>query len=213
MRMFASYLGLTKITRSATTALIAPPALAGHHREGGGTLIGTAALDGFLAGVERRAFGYARLALGNDDDALDVVQDAMLRLATHYAARPEAEWPPLFFSILRRRITDLQRRRSVRARWHWGRRSADAGADPVATAPAGPDAEPFAQLAGEDLHGRLEAVLQRLPPRQQQAFLFRILEGMDVAATAAVMGCSAGSIKTHLSRAMQRIRSELQEDL
>lgn len=199
--------------RSTVAALYAPDSTVGRSREGGGVLDKLTALDSFLARVEHQAFGLARLALGNDDDALDAVQDAMLRLATRYAARPADEWRPLFFSILRRRITDMQRRRSVRARWHLPWQAAAPDLDPVATAPAGPAAEPLAQLTGDGLRRQLETVLQALPTRQQQAFMFRVLEGMDVAQTAKIMGCSTGSIKTHLSRAMQRIRSELQEYL
>ncbi len=73
-------------------------------------------LDHFLAGVERRAFRIAQMALRDRDDALDVVQDAMLHLARSYGGRPSGEWRPLFYRILYNGIRDKQRRRTVRSR-------------------------------------------------------------------------------------------------
>lgn len=109
------------------------------------------ALDRFLAGVERRAFGIARMALADDEDALDVVQDAMIRLVRRYASRPAGEWRPLFYRILNNGIRDSLRRRRVRRRvmgWVPGRRDDDV--DPVQAASRRTTSEPLASTVGED---------------------------------------------------------------
>lgn len=170
-----------------------------------------ATLEAFLASVERRAWRIAEIALCDPDEALDAVQDAMLRLVRHYAGKPAGEWPPLFWGILRRRITDLQRRRAVRNRimaWTGHATNADGEALPAWEAPdPGPD--PSRALASRQAHAAMSAAVRALPRRQQQAFLLRVLEGMDVADSAKAMGCSAGSVKTHLSRAMDALRTKL----
>jgi RNA polymerase sigma-70 factor (ECF subfamily) len=173
----------------------------------------TRALNSFLAGVERRAFRMARIALRDDEDALDAVQDAMLQLARRYAGRDPAEWPPLFYRILQNRVRDLQRRRMVRGRvmalLPWRRDEEDAP-DPIAEAPD-PAPGPAAQVEGGAMMAALETALQKLPARQREAFLLRNLEGLDVAQTAAAMGCSDGSVKTHYFRAMQALKAQLGE--
>ena len=172
-----------------------------------------ATIEAFLASVERRAWRVAEIALHDPDEALDAVQDAMLRLVRHYSEKPAAEWPPLFWGILRRRITDLQRRRTVRNRilvWT-GRATNDDDEDlPAWEAPdLGPD--PARALASRQAHAAMSKAIRALPRRQQQAFMLRVLEGLDVADTAKAMGCSAGSVKTHLSRAMDALRTQLEE--
>ncbi len=170
--------------------------------------------------MERRAFRIAQIALGNKDDALDAVQDAMLKLVQSYARKPEDEWPPLFYSILRRRITDMQRRRVVRNRviaWFGGKETStdeeDDAWDPVETA-ADPNAiDPLQQLANTGTLLALDGAVNALPGRQQQAFMLRMFEGLDVAQTARAMGCSEGSVKTHLSRAVHTLRLSLGEHL
>lgn len=172
-----------------------------------------ATIEAFLASVERRAWRIAEIALRDPDEALDAVQDAMLRLVRHYSAKPAEEWPPLFWGILRRRITDLQRRRSVRNRilvWTGRAMNEDDEALPAWEAPdPGPD--PARALASRQAHAAMSVAIRALPRRQQQAFLLRVLEGLDVADTAKAMGCSAGSVKTHLSRAMDALRTRLED--
>ena len=170
------------------------------------------ALNQFLAGVELKAFKIAKAALRHEDDALDAVQDAMLQLARAYAARPAEEWKPLFYRILENRIRDMQRRRTVRGRviaWLPMRGDSDEDEpDPIAQA-ASPEPQPGRRLELDEAVGALERALEALPRRQQQAFLLRALEGLDVAATAAAMGCSEGSVKTHYFRAVQALRAQL----
>jgi RNA polymerase sigma-70 factor, ECF subfamily len=170
------------------------------------------ALNQFLAGVELKAFKIAQMALRHEDDALDAVQDAMLQLARAYADRPAQEWKPLFYRILENRIRDMQRRRTVRGRvisWLPFRGDEDdEEPDPIAQAPS-PEPQPVKRLELDEAMGALESALAALPRRQQQAFLLRALEGLDVAATAAAMGCSEGSVKTHYFRAVQALRTQL----
>ena len=167
-------------------------------------------MDGFLASVERRAFRVAELALGHREDALDAVQDAMIRLQ-RYRDRPACEWTPLFWSILRRQMTDRHRRNALRRRvdgWLGRADDEDAG-DPLAAFP-----DPGLDPSGEHLRAqRWEALgraLRQLPRRQRECFLLRELQGLSVAQTAAAMGCSDGSVKTHLSRALAALRGHME---
>ncbi|OGI52268.1 MAG: RNA polymerase sigma factor [Candidatus Muproteobacteria bacterium RIFCSPHIGHO2_12_FULL_60_33] len=175
----------------------------------------TQALDRFLAGVERRAFVMARLATGNADDAHDIVQDAMLTLVSRYASRGEQEWGPLFHTILQSRIIDWHRRSKVRNRlrvW-FGKRDEDDEDDPLQNIVDGRSPDPPAQLKDKQAMAALEAAIHKLPPRQQQAFLLRAWEGLDVAQTAHAMKCSEGSVKTHYSRAVHTLREQLEDHL
>src|ERR1700683_1509041 len=170
------------------------------------------ALNQFLAGVELKAFKIAQAALRHQDDALDAVQDAMLQLARAYADRPHEEWKPLFYRILENRIRDMQRRRTVRGRviaWLPFRgEDEDEESDPIAQAPS-TEPQPLKRLELDEAMGALEKALGELPRRQQQAFMLRTLEGLDVAETATAMGCSEGSVKTHYFRAVQTLRAQL----
>ena len=171
------------------------------------------ALDRFLAGIERRAHRVASLALRDRAEAEDAVQDAMIRLVRHYAMRPEDQWRPLFYRILRNRITDLQRRagirRAVMAIWSGTARD-ESAPDPIEDV-ADARGRPDEVLEGDELLARIEAVLATLSRRQREAFLFRNFEGLDVAQAAIAMGCSEGSVKTHYFRAMQALQGALGE--
>ncbi len=171
-------------------------------------------MDAFLASVEKKAFAIAKSQLRHHDDALDVVQDAMIRLVKGYADKPQDEWAPLFFRILTNRVRDLQRRRTVRNRvMSWFSAPADEeGEDEIARAPDLGGAEPADLLQAEETFGSLEAAVAALPARQREAFLLRSIEELDTAATATAMGCSQGSVKTHYSRALNSLRNYLQEE-
>jgi RNA polymerase sigma-70 factor (ECF subfamily) len=173
----------------------------------------TRALDRFLLDVERRAYRIARIAVRSDDDALDIVQDAMLQLARRYGARTSDEWRPLFFRILQNRIRDCLRRRKVRSKLlAWLPRAQDerAASDPFEHV-ADEAPLPAQTLATEQAMRMLEQALGVLPARQQEAFMLRNFEGLDVAETARAMGCSEGSVKTHYSRAVHALRERLGE--
>ncbi len=170
-------------------------------------------LDRFLASVERRAFVTARMATGNADDALDIVQDAMLGLAQGYATRPAQEWGPLFQTILQSRIRDWYRRSRVRNRfrvWFGGRDDGDDSPDPMAELPDTHEPGPEKRIGHARAMGTLEQAINALPLRQQQAFILRAWEGLDTRETAQAMGCSEGSVKTHYSRACGTLREALE---
>jgi RNA polymerase sigma-70 factor (ECF subfamily) len=181
----------------------------------GDVLDHTRELDKFLAEIERRAFRMAQVALRDPDDAMDVVQDAMLKLACNYSAKPSAEWRPLFYRILENGIRDLQRRRTVRKKfmvWLPGPKDDPDGAaqDPIENVSDGGPA--VADILMQDqAMVKLEEGLRALPSRQREAFMLRNFEGLDVADTAQAMGCSEGSVKTHYSRAVHTLREQLGE--
>ena len=175
-------------------------------------------LSEFLAGVERRAYKQALFAVRDDEAALDIVQDAMMRLAEKYGGKPAEELPLLFQRILQNAIRDFYRRRKVRSLWTTllsalGGKREDDDSDPLETleAEAGPTQEksPDEQLEQAQLIERIEKEIMRLPARQREAFLLRYWEEFDVAETAAAMGCSEGSVKTHCSRATHALAAAL----
>jgi RNA polymerase sigma-70 factor (ECF subfamily) len=168
-----------------------------------------------LADIERRAFRMAQVALRDPDDALDVVQDAMLKLARNYGSKPSAEWRPLFYRILENGIRDLQRRRTVRKKlmvWLPGfKEDPDNEAqDPLDSVADGRPDAPELLMQAQAME-KLEGSLRALPARQREAFMLRNFEGLDVAQTAKAMGCSEGSVKTHYSRAVHSLREQLGE--
>jgi RNA polymerase sigma-70 factor (ECF subfamily) len=172
-----------------------------------------ASLGSFLASVERRALRVAQLTTRDRDEALDLVQDAMLRLVRGYGTRAPAEWPPLFHRILTNRIRDWQRARRLRARLFFWQRDPDEPPDSAIEQVPDPAArEGPGELQGEQLLVQLEAALRKLPARQREAFELRVWHGLSVHDAAHAMSCSAGSVKTHLFRAMQALRADLGQD-
>jgi len=159
----------------------------------------------------------AQFATRDPDDALDLVQEAMLKLVQHYGDRSELEWGPLFYRILQNRIQDWHRRYWVRNRWRvWlsAKESNDGEliehdgierlADPNAV-------DLVTQVAHKHATVALEQALHELPFRQRQAFLLRAWEGFNVAQTAQAMECTEGSVKTHYFRAVHSLRDRLAE--
>lgn len=165
-----------------------------------------ASLEEFLSGIGTRAFRFAELGLRNRDDALDAVQDAMMKMLA-YRERAAEEWTPLFWSILRSRVVDQQRRRTFRLRWLMPSPEREDGA--LDWADDGPD--PSRTHDGREAYGRLADALAKLPRRQREAFSLRVLEELDVATTARAMGCSEGAVKTHLSRAREALQRQLED--
>jgi RNA polymerase sigma-70 factor (ECF subfamily) len=176
-------------------------------------------LSEFLVAVERRAYKQARFAVRDEQAALDIVQDSMLKLAEKYGAKPVAELPMLFQRILQNTIRDYYRRHKVRATWITQLSSMLSGkdggedVDPLETLGPAEDSNqalgPPDHLEKSQLIVLIETELKELPPRQREAFLLRYWQELDVAETAQAMGCSEGSVKTHCSRAAHTLATAL----
>jgi len=175
-------------------------------------------LSDFLKSVERRAFKRVLYAVRDEDAALDVVQDSMIRLAEKYADRPAAEWPLVFQRILSNATMDWFRRQKVRGAVmrnfsEFESSSDDADFDLLEIL-VGQNEDSTTESAADTVSRDqilllIDAEVQRLPTRQREAFLLRYWEELDVAETAAVMGCSEGSVKTHCSRAVHALAASL----
>lgn len=176
-------------------------------------------LSDFLKSVEKRAFKRTVYAVRDEDAALDIVQDSMIRLAEKYADRPAAELPLLFQRIMSNATMDWFRRRKVRNAVMQNMSDFE-GADEdgdfdlletLETMDGSLGAESAADTYGrEQMLLLIEEEVAQLPGRQREAFLLRYWEELDVAETAAVMGCSEGSVKTHCSRAVHALAKSLQ---
>jgi RNA polymerase sigma-70 factor (ECF subfamily) len=175
----------------------------------------------FLAEVERRAFKHAKFATRDEEAALDIVQDSMLKLAEKYADKPAAELPMLFHRILQNTIHDYFRRTKVRSTWTTllstlsgkNREGEADDHDPldsmVFDSSSNATVDPAVQFEQAQIMQIIETALEKLPGRQREAFLLRYWEELDVAETAVAMGCSEGSVKTHCSRAVHALAERL----
>jgi RNA polymerase sigma-70 factor, ECF subfamily len=175
-------------------------------------------LSDFLKSVEKRAFKRSIYHVRDEEAALDIVQDSMMKLAEHYGDKPPAELPMLFQRILSNCTLDWFRRQKTRnalfSNMSDFESSSDDGdfdlletyslADGSQQVESAEDSTRRSQILQQ-----IEAAIQELPARQREAFLMRYWEDMDVAETAAAMGCSEGSVKTHCSRAVQALSKAL----
>lgn len=174
-------------------------------------------MSSFLASVEKRAFKQSVFAVRDDDTALDIVQDAMLKLAEKYSAKPPEELPLLFQRILQNSIRDFFRRQKVRSTWTTLLSSFSSGddddSDPLETLQTADTskvpATPAEQLEQSQVLAAIEEAVEKLPARQREAFMLRYWEEFDVSETASAMGCSEGSVKTHCSRAVHALAISL----
>ncbi len=175
-------------------------------------------LSDFLESVERRAFKQAVYAVRKDEAALDIVQDAMIKLAEKYGDKPVDELPMLFQRILQNTIHDFFRREKVRNTWvslfsSFGDGEGQEDFD-VLESLESEDGSQAAESSADKVEREqtlmlIDAEIQKLPTRQREAFLMRYWQDMDVAETAAAMGCSEGSVKTHCSRATHALAQAL----
>jgi RNA polymerase sigma-70 factor, ECF subfamily len=179
-----------------------------------------AEIDAFLASVERRAFKQAAYAVRDDEAALDIVQDAMMKLTEKYSDKPMTEIPPLFQRILQNVTMDHFRRQKVRNTWvtllssMHGDNDEEGGDRDILESLEPEDGAEGSESAADQVEryqvlAQIEDEIKKLPRRQREAFLMRYWEDMDVAETAAAMGCSEGSVKTHCSRATHTLAAAL----
>jgi RNA polymerase sigma-70 factor, ECF subfamily len=175
-------------------------------------------ISDFLKSVEKKAFKRAYYHVGDEEGALDIVQDSMIKLCSHYSDKPVQELPLLFQRILSNTVLDWFRRRKTRNALFsnlddFDHRD-DLGDFDLLEVTTG-DADGPASQSAEQWLGRvqtlehIEKAIMSLPARQREAFLLRYWEELDVAETAAVMGCSEGSVKTHCSRAIHSLSKTL----
>ena len=170
----------------------------------------------FLESVERRAFKQVMYAVRQEESALDIVQDAMLKLAEKYGDRPETEFFMFFQRILQNTIRDFYRRSKVRSLWTtlFSSFTKDDDEQDLLENLAIDENEHGPRTPESQLHQAqtltiIDEEIKKLPTRQREAFLMRYWEDMDVAETAAAMGCSEGSVKTHCSRATHALAAAL----
>lgn len=169
----------------------------------------TDTLNCFLVENERQAFRMAQLATGNTEDALDIVQDAMIKLVQKYSNRSSSEWGPLFHRIVQRQITDWYRKNSVKNRvmtWF-----SAGNEDPLDTIEDTAARTPDKYIQSDEAIEILQLALQQLSMRQRQVFLLRCWQGLNTKETAQAVGCSEGSVKTHYHRALEKLQTQLGE--
>jgi RNA polymerase sigma-70 factor (ECF subfamily) len=171
----------------------------------------TSDMENFLKSVERRAYRLTLFACRHEDDALDLVQEAMCRFVGKYRAKPRTEWKALFYKVLQNKIRDYYRYEAVRSRWRiwFGRDDDDPRGDPLEQYADPGTMTPEKELMRQQAFLRLEEELHKLSYRQQQVFLLRAWEGLSVRDTAVAVGCSEGSVKTHYHRALAQLKDKL----
>ena len=186
----------------------------GHHVHSN-TLATDIELSEFLKNTEKLAFKRAFYHVRNEDAALDIVQDSMIKLCSHYADKPVAELPLLFQRILSNTMLDWFRRKKTRNALftNFSEFGENEDFDLLAWSSSSSEASdqngPDLWLSRVQTMTQIEIAVQSLPPRQREAVMLRYGEELDVSETASVMGCSEGSVKTHCSRAIQALSQTL----
>lgn len=179
-------------------------------------LLGYSSMEEFLKTIERRAFHMARMATGDPDTAMDIVQDSMYKLVEKYGDKTAQEWKPLFYRILNSKTIDYYRRKAVRDRvFPWGTYVTNSDSDQhtdIVDLTAGRTSDtPDEMIMRSQRIDRIIQSVNALPRRQREAFMLRCWEGMSTIETALAMKCSQGSVKTHYSRAMHTLRDLLED--
>jgi RNA polymerase sigma-70 factor (ECF subfamily) len=182
-----------------------------------------ASLNDFLANVQTKAFHIAYGALWDQETALDVVQESVMRLVEYYRDKPEKDWPALFRTILNSKINDQRRKRMLAQAKRkllslTGLGLADAASDEQMLEAELPSrqheegfSDPEAEVTAGELKLHIEQALVTLAERQRQVFLLREQLGLSIRETAEALGCSENSIKQHHFRALRALRGLLSE--
>ena len=170
-------------------------------------------IEKFLAQVEKKAYRMAEIATRNQADALDIVQDTMIKLVEKYSDKSAEEWKPLFYRILQSRIMDhFRKQKVIRKVFFWRNTQSEDGEYEDDIARASDHITPERELSGQQDIVKVTEALKKLSPRQQQCFMLRSWEGFSVIETAKAMKCSEGSVKTHYSRAKESLRAALNRE-
>lgn len=171
-------------------------------------------IEQFLQQVEKKAFRIAWMAVKNEQDALDLVQNTMMKLVEKYADRSESELKPLFYTILQNQIKNWYRKESMTSKWFFWQKTAydkeEENGSCTELIEGVTQVSPEELVTSQQVSAQLVAQLQALPVKQQQCFLLRSWEGLSVKETAVIMDCSEGTVKTHMSRASQKLNLIIQ---
>ena len=170
-------------------------------------------LDSFLASVEKQAYVIALSACRDQQAALDIVQDSMLKMVQSYRNKPPQEWRPLFFKVLNNRVADHHRKRGFSKLTQWfGARGNEGDNEPdVLDQLPSPQLNPESMTDATMLNNQLATAMETLSEKQRQVLLLRLWTGLSVKETAVAMSISEGSVKTHLSRAVTEMRKLLKD--
>ncbi|MCP3933530.1 MAG: RNA polymerase sigma factor [Bacteroidetes bacterium] len=171
-------------------------------------------MEEFLKLVEKKAFRMIQIATGDTDDALDLLQDSMMKFVNNYAKKPESEWKPLFYKVVQNRIKDWFRREKLKNLFFTyipgvNKKESENQPDPIQLAMDHKTPDSIAIIKTSQAMEKLDIVLNKLPPRQQQVFLLRAWEGLSTKETATAMTCTQGTVKTHYFRAINTLKQEL----
>ncbi len=173
----------------------------------------TSSLAQFLASVDKKAYKMANIATLNSQDALDIVQDTMEKMVRNYSNKLPEEWPPLFYRVLHNCIMDFHRKKKFRQLFFFWQQYEKEDESSIEASDSFADREevnPDKLLAkSEDIEQMLTAI-EMLPAKQQQCFLLRCWQGFSVAKTAQIMQCSQGTVKTHYSRSVAKLKIQLE---
>jgi RNA polymerase sigma-70 factor, ECF subfamily len=174
-------------------------------------------MEAFLQDIEKKAYHMAKFATNSHADALDLLQDSMIKLVTNYQHRPVDEWKPLFYKILQNRIKDWYRHQKVKNLiFFWKNNNEENNDDehnwPLSTACDDVNNTPEHVISKHQQQDDAITNLKHLSTKQQQCFLLRSWEGLSVAETAQIMGCSQGSVKTHYFRAVTKLKSLMEAE-
>ena len=195
----------------AESQLITKPKLKPQLMANSASALAPLTMDEFLADIEKKAYHMALLATGVHADALDLLQDSMIKLVTNYQNKPAEQWKPLFYKILQNRIRDWHRHQKVKnLLFFW--RNDDIEECQTTEQYELNSNKPEQAYAKSKQQQAAIVHLQQLSGKQQQCFLLRSWEGLSVAETAQAMGCSQGSVKTHYSRATHKLRELMEDD-
>lgn len=171
-------------------------------------------MEAFLKSVEKKAFRMIQIATGYTDDAMDLLQDSMMSFIRKYSDKNESEWKPLFYRVVQNRIRDWYRRETLKKLFFISmsgkQDNSDNQSDPFESIEDQKTVDSLTTLKTSQAMEKLNDVLKQLPTRQQQVFLLRSWEGLSTKEAAKAMGCTEGTVKTHYSRAVTKLKQELE---